>query len=54
MFLFDGLGLGLGGVGDNELEERERVGFLILNGYDDISFIIRGEWGFLFFVVVER
>ncbi|VBB86467.1 Putative protein of unknown function [Podospora comata] len=49
-----GPGSGSGGVGDNEPEERERVGPLTPNGYDDISPITRGEWGFLFPVVAER
>ncbi|KAK4178442.1 hypothetical protein QBC36DRAFT_344603 [Triangularia setosa] len=39
---------------DGEGEERERVGPLTPNGYDDISPITRGEWGFLFPVVAER
>ncbi|KAK0669512.1 hypothetical protein QBC41DRAFT_108034 [Cercophora samala] len=42
-------------VGGEEAEEqRERVGPLTPNGYDDISPITRGEWGFLFPVVAER
>ncbi|KAK4196644.1 hypothetical protein QBC40DRAFT_6502 [Triangularia verruculosa] len=47
-----------GGAVTEEAEEsgreRERVGPLTPNGYDDISPITRGEWGFLFPVVAER
>ncbi|KAJ1337592.1 pre-mRNA 3'-end-processing factor FIP1 [Microdochium nivale] len=44
----DGGGGGGGGGNGNERRQSEKLGPMTPNGYDDISPITRGEWGFLF------
>ncbi|RYO75610.1 hypothetical protein DL766_004244 [Monosporascus sp. MC13-8B] len=53
MSFWDGLGASIGEMlqeeqRDNEDRQSRRVGPITPNGYDDISPVTRGEWGFLF------